>query len=573
MRRTIMSATITLKEYLSKKKTFVVPEYQRGYVWGKARKIGEKDSVTYILDDIINKFDSDRERDIFLQGVTVCEKDREIVLIDGQQRTTFLRFFLKELGYAGKFDIRYAVRNESDKFLNESIDFSGATEDQHDEYQDIFFFKKTLRLIREKLTAVNDKAALLDFLLSKVKFLYINIPDESEAMKVFTMMNGSRAQMTPEEVIKAELLRLVSLGDVNDGPHDEEWLSREWECNAVRGRYAREWDKWLQWWNRDDVRKLYRCENVMGLLVSSYVQLKKGEALSLETFKSSCLGNSASKDAAAIAFEGLRKIQKHFEDAFSTPRIHNLIGLVFQTFAKEKDRASFVSRYFVAGKTWELETYVDVALLGLTSTQCGAIADAVASKTLLDEGTQKALNEKYEIAYNSLSDDFLYLHDKEFAMKWLLRLNMYEDSELERFFDFRIWTHRSLEHICPKSRVGHKEEERWVDGNDEEKTEKDFYLKREDIKKAGGGSEHGIGNLVLLYKDENSAFGSKDFGEKKEMFFNPKNGYKSRHLIHTVSVFAGPNTWDEFSIANNRMVTLNGFSDVYKRITEAFNEE
>jgi hypothetical protein len=54
MRRTIMSATITLKEYLSKKKTFVVPEYQRGYVWGKARKIGEKDSVTYILDDIIN---------------------------------------------------------------------------------------------------------------------------------------------------------------------------------------------------------------------------------------------------------------------------------------------------------------------------------------------------------------------------------------------------------------------------------------------------------------------------------------------------------------------------------------
>ena len=315
----------------------------------------------------------------------------------------------------------------------------------------------------------------------------------------------------------------------------------------------------------------------MGLLVSSYVQLKKGEALSLETFKSSCLGNSASKDAAAIAFEGLRKLQKRFEDAFRTPRIHNLIGLVFQAFAKEKDRASFVSRYFVAGKTWELETYVDVALLGLTSAQCDAIVDAVAGKAPLNESTPKVLTEKYEIAYNSLSDDFLYLHDKEFAMKWLLRLNMYEDSKLERFFDFRIWTRRSLEHIYPKSRVGHKEEGRWVDGNDEEKSEKDFYLKREDIKNAEGGSEHGIGNLVLLYKDENSAFGSKDFCEKKEMFFNPQNGYKSRHLIHTVSVFAGPNTWDEVSIATNRRATLNGFKDVYKRIykriTEAFNEE
>lgn len=32
-----MNATITLREYLEKKKTFVIPYYQRGYVWGKSR--------------------------------------------------------------------------------------------------------------------------------------------------------------------------------------------------------------------------------------------------------------------------------------------------------------------------------------------------------------------------------------------------------------------------------------------------------------------------------------------------------------------------------------------------------
>ena len=30
-----MNTTITLREYLNKKKVFVIPTYQRGYVWGK----------------------------------------------------------------------------------------------------------------------------------------------------------------------------------------------------------------------------------------------------------------------------------------------------------------------------------------------------------------------------------------------------------------------------------------------------------------------------------------------------------------------------------------------------------
>ena len=30
-----MKTTITLQEYLSKGKTFVIPNYQRGYIWGQ----------------------------------------------------------------------------------------------------------------------------------------------------------------------------------------------------------------------------------------------------------------------------------------------------------------------------------------------------------------------------------------------------------------------------------------------------------------------------------------------------------------------------------------------------------
>ena len=83
-----MNKLISLKEYLDKGKTFVIPNYQRGYIWGKSNKSDkDKNSVEFILDTIIDGFS--KQTDIFLQGVTVSESDTNIELIDGQQRTVF----------------------------------------------------------------------------------------------------------------------------------------------------------------------------------------------------------------------------------------------------------------------------------------------------------------------------------------------------------------------------------------------------------------------------------------------------------------------------------------------------
>ena len=83
-----MNATITLREYLEKGKTFVIPNYQRGYVWGKKSKGKYLDAVSYMLEkSLIPGFKNNMP--IFIQGITVTENDKEIILIDGQQRTTF----------------------------------------------------------------------------------------------------------------------------------------------------------------------------------------------------------------------------------------------------------------------------------------------------------------------------------------------------------------------------------------------------------------------------------------------------------------------------------------------------
>ena len=90
--------------------------------------------------------------------------------------------------------------------------------------------------------------------------------------------------MQQEEIIKAEILRLVSIN--SDSEND---YTLEWENNMLRSRYAREWDKWLYWWNNPQVQSLFGCTNNMGLLISSYLNLKKGDYLTFESFKNKCL--------------------------------------------------------------------------------------------------------------------------------------------------------------------------------------------------------------------------------------------------------------------------------------------
>lgn len=545
-----MSAIITLKQYLEKKKIFVIPEYQRGYVWGKER-IGDKNSVDYLIDDFILKYNNKAE--IFLQGVTVTEKSSEIILIDGQQRTTCLYLLLKCLGYQGEFKIKYNIgREESQKYLD-NINCND-TEDKAEQYQDIYFFKKTIRIIKNKIDNL-DKELFLGFLLHSVKFLYINIED-SQATKVFTMMNGSKAEMQQEEIIKAEILRLVSINaDL------EEDYTLEWENNMLRSRYAREWDKWLYWWNNPQVQSLFGCTNNMGLLISSYLNLKKGDHLTFESFKNKCLTPNTPM-AAKKTYDQLRRLQKRFEDAYNNPIEYNMIGAILRIFDKTNQK-KFINYYFGEDQRENLLEYYNLVFLELTHDE-------------IVHNEQEKIREKYNDMLDRLSKDMLYTEDKEAAFRYLLRLNIDEDNKQNgregRKFDFSIWDNgvRSLEHVYPKSRVGHLTENGdYIGGDDVKRNKEDFSCMREDIKKEDGScqtTEHSIGNLVLLYKNDNSSFSNDDFNDKKSKFFNTdvKEYFNSRHLLHTIYIFA-QSKWDATDIAKNKDQIINQFKSNYEK--------
>ena len=578
---------ITLEQFLEKtgkNGKFIIPDYQRGYIWGQAnlRDKKKEDSVNYMLNSLLSGFKEakdifiqgitvkeslEKTKDLFIQGITVhADSEKNITLVDGQQRTTFFYLLLKWLNAPQHFIIDYSIRGESDKFLKNlnAVECSLIPVSEDEKYQDIYFFKKTLNSFHERLEKFDkqERKAFLEYLLHKVKFLYIELPDTQKAKIVFTMMNGNKADMQSEELVKAELLRCSSLKNENIG---------EAENAAIRGRLAREWDQWLYWWNDEEVQKFFHIESQLGWLLPLFM---RSDNVSFDEFRKKKLAKASVKESKTI-FKVLRLLQKSIEDAYFNPITYNYIGAILCIRNSKEDRYRFLKWYFIDLKSEknaevcskELKRYFDWAVLNINH------------EDINKNNYEAFVNKKNEFV-DILSDDFLYHHRSipyEIGLRWLLRCNIEQDCNQGidgRKFDFSIWDNRSLEHIFPKSKVGHQLENGTLVSQDEKIEYEDkgsLPLWREDIKFDENGiehiaTEHSIGNLVLLYKDDNSKFSNADFQTKKNIFFETENvqTFKSRHLIHTISVFAH-SKWDGEQIARNKKATIDAFNDYYKK--------
>jgi uncharacterized protein with ParB-like and HNH nuclease domain len=546
------SQKINVKEYFGKG-TFVVPNYQRGYKWAVPDNEG-KSSADYFIDSLIRAY-RNKEQEYFIEAVTVVVEDvsKKIILVDGQQRTTTLFLLFAEFKDSEilKNGIEYDVREDSNKYLNDIIkDRRDELEKkEEEEIQDIYFFNVARELIKTKLKEANisslgnDKENyFLKYIEEQVYLLYNPIL-EKNAVRTFITLNGLKAIMKTEDLIKSALLIKSSRPDESSERPDEN-DGKEWKINEDRGRLARNWDKWLYWWNKDIVRKYFgisKAQHPLYYLLVTYWNLnnKDKKKFTFENFKSNFISNS--KDAKNH-FEGLRKLQKMFEDLYNKWDQYNFLGLILKT-ANEDDKEKALLYFLnteIKDKIISLEEYAKWSLVDATHNQ-------IVSNNKANDEDKKS---KAEIAIDLLNKKYVYWNEededfkdkrKEFACRFLMLLNLLEDQKLERKFDFTIWDNRSLEHIYPKSKKG--------DLKFEENSE---------------GSIHCIGNLVLLYGKDNSAFGNKDFKDKKDIFFkiSTKEQFKSRNLLHTISVFA-ENDWGIPEIIRNKKKVIDALNDYY----------
>lgn len=595
----------TLREFLHPKGTsaeVTVPDYQRGYKWAVKRDAKTPSSAEHLLNGLLDAWNNNPDQQYFLQGITVVEEQQGIIgvekhsrieLIDGQQRITTLFLILRSLGRAfvtgsDDFKLGYEIRKEADEFLRKLKDeeeFDWESEGE-DDPQDIHWFREALWQIRDildgkeridkALESDDSRAEFAEFLYDKVTFLCV-VVDRTQAADTFTMMNGQKATMHTEELVKAHLLHQVSVpATAPDAKRPatftdlletiRDFAALDWETEALRSRYAREWDKWVYWWNRKEVQAFFDTDGgPLGLLLRYYFH-REG-AKSVGGKKQMTWGHEYFKALAQrprnakLLFKALRDLQKQFEDVFNEPKTHNYLKLSLICATDWDDKCNILGFFLAAKPEPEMREYAQWRLVKVSHE--GAISENVAARKEQAQSVCKMLGA--DIVYRNPNDEC-----NKLAAKQLLRLNVEEYNKLEGgkgvAFDFAVWNNQSLEHILPKSRVWHDERtedgkvlHRRGDGTILGDEELGGLLRREEVF-AEGGSEHCIGNLVLLWKPDNSAFKDMCFEEKKRMFFDldadetkssRKFRFASRNLLHSIAVFAEP-TWTAESIMKNR---------------------
>lgn len=180
---------------------FVVPNYQRGYRWGRHE-------VEQLLNDI-----RDSPGDYYLQPIVVRAGDK-LELIDGQQRLTTLYLILRhiERTYLRDVEVRYTLTYEtrplSRTFL-ENPDPALASSNI-----DFFHIHQAATCIKEWFDIHDEPTTALDFYLNglqkRVYVIWYEVPDDVDGRDLFTRLNVGRIPLTDAELVKAVLLSNVT---------------------------------------------------------------------------------------------------------------------------------------------------------------------------------------------------------------------------------------------------------------------------------------------------------------------------------------------------------------------------
>ena len=554
----------------------VIPNYQRGYKWA-VKDVNIDDatsSVEYLVKTILDSFETNNE--LFLQGITVSDSvvnsdgQRDVIIIDGQQRITTLYLLLWYLdpSLISNTNLRYDAREDTDLCLknlksDNLITLESTPVDVAK--QDIFFIREGIKQIAEifKTFDTEKRTDLISYLKAKIKVIYIPIIRKEDAVGTFTMMNGSKAIMRAEELIKSEFLRMVSQVyrdfSFEAGSMEEvlvklrDFSAMDWNTAESRSRYAREWDKWLYWWNRKEVKTFFRTTNdsrPLGLLLDYYYRNADDKNQTYSNFRQFQAKHLKANEAVRTIFKKLRQLQKQFEDVFNDYYTHNMLAMALSCADRYETIIFFLQHLNESERNTIFKRFTEATIVGLSV----KIAKLYALRET-DEAADKSIKEYKNNFKDRLLAEFVYGSSDEDAFRYLSYRNILETNKLKERFNAGIFTQRSLEHIHPKSNVYHIDEATHKlmrgDGKPVSPESFDFpekmpdgVIKRTDIRDVANSitlSEHSICNLVLLYGSNNSEFGNKQFAEKKNLFFqvtDQKRIIISRTLQHTLSKFA-----------------------------------
>lgn len=224
-RQQVHTELMTLAVVTEKNMGFVIPSYQRPYVWSN-------EDVIKLFADIKEAFECE-EPQYFIGSVISAYRKVEGVaayeLIDGQQRTTTLMLLSLAFKAAGfntqladtfvlgdqprlNFEIRDSVRNLLGSYAG-LVQFTkpGPETIRSDEF--LTHLDANLTVLRQQVAAMAadeiDKFKFADYIYNNVIWVNNIVPDSMDLNRLFASMNTAGIQLEPVDLLKAKLFKKI----------------------------------------------------------------------------------------------------------------------------------------------------------------------------------------------------------------------------------------------------------------------------------------------------------------------------------------------------------------------------
>lgn len=211
---------------------YVVPDYQREYVWRAEQEVAQ------LLIDLYDEFSGDKTKEYFIGTTVVFDNNGQKELIDGQQRTTTL--FLMLCAFRNLYALRGLPTNVADQLLqnvrlNENGDEVSQLHlvlqypDSETILQQIVSRATKRTMTSESAKRINDAyetvykfiedntekdidelKSFFMYFLRKLKFIQILTPDINDALKIFETINDRGVGLNPMDLLKNLIFQQVT---------------------------------------------------------------------------------------------------------------------------------------------------------------------------------------------------------------------------------------------------------------------------------------------------------------------------------------------------------------------------
>ncbi|MBT2290159.1 DUF262 domain-containing protein [Paenibacillus albidus] len=509
---------------------FLIPEYQRSYVW-------KTDNINDLLDDLYFAFIHKPDNDYFL-GSLVLKKYKEISfpefeVLDGQQRlTTFFIMLavLRDLIVNQQFKntlqkkifqeesvlenipsrsrITYKIRDNVENFIQEFIikpegtsDISTlkAYVDSEGDNVSILNMANAILVMHEHFAKQKQESSLeefVKFVFNKTLFIYVSTENTEDAFRLFTILNNRGIPLTNADILKSQNIGALPT------EREKNKYAKIWE--DIEGKHGNDFDRFLQFLRTILVQEKARA-NLLEEFNDKIYQINSPQTPLLKQGKDT--------------FDFVNKYNDIYEEVIELQNenlsnsIKNLLTIM-KIGLRSEDWIPPLMHYYAKFGTDKLEKFLKKLEYKFTGDWVCGITPTVrldAMNSILKAIDQTNRNNLESLLGNmSLfkinTEDFKnniqgYIYKKQYTRYLLLKIEYLSGDNTVHLSNYQYIT---VEHILPQNPPKNSQ---WV--RDFREESRQYWTNR-------------IANLVLISQKKNSALSNQDFEKKKKIYLRKR---------------------------------------------------